>query len=31
MRWNRKNFNNYYEIYINASLDIVKKGSKEII
>lgn len=25
MRWNRKNFNNYYEIYINASLDIVKK------
>ena len=25
MDWNRKNFLNYYEIYLDASLDLVKK------
>ena len=25
LQWNRENFSEYYEIYLNASLDIVKK------
>ena len=30
LKWNRKNFKNYYEIYLKTNMDILKKRKKKL-